>query len=892
MTKGVRTQVIFVASIVIFLVIASMPVAADNNSMSNAYTRSEGYHPDEYICYPDCSGSVDQYDWWKTYLYPGDEVTFTIYNQGTPSLVYVMLQCYSKTGSAIGSEVQIADHTSGSCGIININSEGYRYIRVRTLEGWGDDGTYYDLTVDIDDTNRDSDGDGYKDSEDDCDYSAGDSYEDQLGCPDADSDGWSDYGDDCPNNYWEHLDTDGDTYCDGEDEFPNDNTQWEDADGDGHGDNSWGNQGDHFPSDSTQWYDNDGDGWGDNADGNNPDHCRFVWGSSDEDRNGCPDTDRDGYSDPDQNALPHPDGTADAFPHDWNEWMDTDRDDYGDNSDDCVSTPGSSAYRLMESITSGAGPLAVEFSIFGEYGAELPDTKYSGLDLEEISFLEGNWSYAFTVGADTNSYLVPYLGCPDADGDGIDDSTDAFINDSTQWSDADGDGFGDNYPHPDWASYDLAYCQTILRNSINSGELTFYPRGFDVFFCTAWGLDNDLVSVQNSNFFTCLDGYTIPISWVNDGEEDCVGGEDEGVTLDTFEFYWNSRYYHYRDYDIGWAIPSATTGDACPLTPGSSTIDRFGCPDSDGDGYSDPDSTWQIVDGADNFIEDSSQHSDRDGDGFGDNISGTDGDSCPDSEGTSNVDRFGCQDTDGDGYSDPDDGWFPHPLGEGDSFAQDPTQWHDRDGDSYGDNPEGMLPDICPDEHGNLSGDTDRGCPDKDGDGVADHLDAFPEEKSQWSDSDSDGYGDNVNGTQPDSCPNAYGTSTEDRFGCPDSDGDGYSDMNGFLSTTLAKSREGDIGSILVLSILPMSLVAILLLTFVVRKKKGRKPVISEEKAWLESEVHSEGQFIDDPLASQTDVQSTPPPIPPGWVEHYDQQGNLYYYNAETQESRWDRPQL
>ncbi len=890
MDRGLYRSLTIATSVVLMLLLVSIPVAADNNTMAEAYFRSEGFHGDEYVCYPDCSGTVDQYDWWKTTLYSGDEVTFRIYNQGTPNYVYIMLQCYGKTGNAVGSEVQIGDNSYGSCGIANINSEGYRYIRVWTLDGWGNDATYYDLTITIDKTNRDRDGDGYKDSVDDCVTSYGDSYEDLVGCPDADNDGWSDYGDDCPNNYWEHLDTDGDSICDGEDEFPNDNTQWVDDDDDGHGDNAWGNQGDYFPNDSTQWYDNDGDGWGDNSDGNNPDHCRFVYGESYEDRNGCPDSDYDGYSDPDGNSPAHPIGNSDAFPFDWSEWWDSDSDDYGDNSDDCVNSAGSSAYRLMESITSGAGPLAVEFSIWGQDGDELPDSKYSGLDLDEISFIEGEWSYAFSVGADSNSYLVPYLGCADSDGDGIEDSTDAFENDPTQWSDADGDGFGDNYPHPDIALFDISNCQSELRSSINAGELTAFPRGFDVFFCSAWGAENDLMSAAASQQFECSDGTLIPISWVNDGWDDCDDGEDEGVVLETSSFNWTSRYYHYRDFDIGWAIPSASNGDACPLTPGTSTVDRFGCPDSDGDGFSNPDSTWNTTDGGDRYEDDSSQHSDSDGDGFGDNISGTEGDSCPTIDGTSTVDRFGCVDSDEDGYSDSDSNWISHPNGTADAFNNDATQWHDRDGDRFGDNSGGVLPDICPDEFGKLSGEDDRGCPDEDNDGVADHLDAFPAETSQWSDTDSDGYGDNKNGTQPDSCADSFGTSTADRFGCPDSNGDGYSDMNGFLPTTLAKGSGGDVGSILILSILPMLLVAVLIITIMVRKNKNEDPTTLEDKVWETTSDSSIESGTTPSAPQQSMMQSPPPPVSSDWVEQNDPQGNIYYYNPSTQESRWDKP--
>ena len=42
-------------------------------------------------------------------------------------------------------------------------------------------------------------------------------------------------------------------------------------------------------------------------------------------------------------------------------------------------------------------------------------------------------------------------------------------------------------------------------------------------------------------------------------------------------------------------------GDDCPDIWGNSTVDRQGCLDSDGDGYSDPDVNWTIENGADAF---------------------------------------------------------------------------------------------------------------------------------------------------------------------------------------------------------------------------------------------------------------------------------------------------
>ena len=145
---------------------------------------------------------------------------------------------------------------------------------------------------------------------------------------------------------------------------------------------------------------------------------------------------------------------------------------------------------------------------------------------------------------------------------------------------------------------------------------------------------------------------------------------------------------------------------------------------------------------------------DTDGDGFGDKI-----DIFP-SEFTQ------WTDADGDGYGDNPNGYF------GDKFPTDSSQWADADNDGYGDNVEGTNGDLFPNNSEQWS--------DSDGDGYGDNAnglegDKFKDEPSQWFDSDQDGYGDNPNGITPDECPNTNGFSKEDRFGCLDSDLDGYS---------------------------------------------------------------------------------------------------------------------
>ena len=111
----------------------------------------------------------------------------------------------------------------------------------------------------------------------------------------------------------------------------------------------------------------------------------------------------------------------------------------------------------------------------------------------------------------------------------------------------------------------------------------------------------------------------------------------------------------------------------------------------------------------------------------------------------------------------------------GDAFPNDVTQQTDSDQDGYGDNASGTLPDGCPSDYGlSLRGEL-FGCLDGDGDGWADSIDAYPAEISQWNDSDGDGFGDSLIGLRGDACPTEFGPSHEDRFGCPDNDSDGWS---------------------------------------------------------------------------------------------------------------------
>jgi hypothetical protein len=177
-------------------------------------------------------------------------------------------------------------------------------------------------------------------------------------------------------------------------------------------------------------------------------------------------------------------------------------------------------------------------------------------------------------------------------------------------------------------------------------------------------------------------------------------------------------------------------GDGRDSFPADSTQQS----DRDYDGYGD--NPWGY--NGDKFPDDYTQHEDSDGDGYGDNQYGNNPDKCP-------SDYTQWLDNDGDGYC--DSSWGNDP----DAFPNDATQWRDSDGDGYGDNPSGNNADDFPDDSTQYR--------DSDGDGYGDspygnNPDAFRNEPTQWKDSDEDGYGDNSNGFDGDFC---LGTSSDER---------------------------------------------------------------------------------------------------------------------------------
>ena len=262
----------------------------------------------------------------------------------------------------------------------------------------------------------------------------------------------------------------------------------------------------------------------------------------------------------------------------------------------------------------------------------------------------------------------------------------------------------------------------------------------------------------------------------------------------SYEYLWNPINNITTDFptndfiNTNWAPKSAISFDSGINTTQTNWLLTYSLRNVNGKEPMDYGILWSdldrdgVKDSIDIFPYDSSQHSDNDGDGYGDSFSGNLPDSCPSEYGNSTIDRLGCSDFDGDGWSDTRD-YFPN----------DRTQWNDSDFDGYGDNYLGNFPDSCPQTFGESTEDG-YGCMDSDGDGWSDFSDSFDFDSSQWNDSDNDGFGDLLIGFQGDSCPEEIGNSTLDVFGCLDSDGDGWSDDGDDLpqNPTQWIDRDGD----------------------------------------------------------------------------------------------------
>ena len=463
---------------------------------------------------------------------------------------------------------------------------------------------------------------------------------------------------------------------------------------------------DPFDNDITQWSDRDGDGYGDNpAPATTPDQCPFQAGNATQNnKTGCPDNDGDGYANSD-----------DEFPNDISQWYDTDGDRLGDNWGDTSWNISRQAHWSGQWVLNATNADRFPFD-FDNDGFEDSTLSLAISPFDDCMALFGSSS-------------IIKMGCPDTDYDGYPDTNDSFTSDPTQWSDSDDDSFGDNYGNSSWNSSRNQSWPGIWVSGAGSQDACPIISGnstSDVYGC----IDND------------GDGYSVYSDYNDSDPNDWSDSDNDSV---------------------------GDNSDICRFLSGNMTApSKLGCPDSDGDNYSDDDdmfpydpTEWNdtdydgIGDNSDWAPIDRAESKDSDGDGVGDNsdvfpnnvneTKDSDGDGIGDNSDVFPNDSGESKDSDGDGVGDNED-----------DFPTNSNEFKDSDGDGIGDNSD--VFDFNPDETA-----------DSDGDGIGDNADAFPNDANETLDSDKDGLGDNA-----DNCPLESGSKFTIPTGCPDSDRDGY----------------------------------------------------------------------------------------------------------------------
>ncbi|MAE38765.1 MAG: hypothetical protein CL969_03930 [Euryarchaeota archaeon] len=420
-----------------------------------------------------------------------------------------------------------------------------------------------------------------------------------------------------------------------------------------------------------------------------------------------------------------------------------------------------------------------------------------------------NWdSFDWTIDSDAD-------GCRDSDEDDDDDSDGVLDID---------DSCSTLLTHKNWTAndandYDRDGCHDLIEDDDDDGD------GVDdsVDDCAFAPHDRYWVSSPSTDY----DGDGCR----DEGEEETDRDNDGVLDLDdscmTGQLNWTSgaandhdgdgcRDVDEDDDDDGDGIidfyddctPMATNWDSS----GEQDLDNDGCRDVDEDDDDDGDGINDDVDtcprGSIGWT--SGNITDNDGDGCrdaGEDLD-DDGDLIPDLEddcskgitgwiSTSDIDadRDGCRDADEDWDDDGDGLWefdlqgnvIDHCPGTPllqiqfiDNFGCSPSQADD-DGDGIQN-----ADDECPSEAPPEGMDRDEnGCTDDfDQDGVKDDVDAFPNDSTQTIDSDGDGFGDNLGGTNPDACPNTPTQWIENisSYGCAweESDDDEDTLLNGY----------------------------------------------------------------------------------------------------------------
>ncbi|OUS25774.1 hypothetical protein A9Q99_20175 [Gammaproteobacteria bacterium 45_16_T64] len=643
----------------------------------------------------------------------------------------------------------------------------------------------------------DTDGDGTPDSQDAFPTDPAESA-------DTDNDGVGDNADAFPNDPAETVDSDGDGVGDNADVFPNDAAESADTDSDGVGDNA-----DAFPNDPTEITDLDNDGIGDNADlDRDNDTVNNDLDAFPNDPSETTDTDNDGVGDnsdpnpllPDStliscinaggNEYIHSDGrifSADQLFTGGSAGVTSHQIDGTENDelfaserwkDFSYSIPAGAAGKYTvellfaevyyQATTDLGGPgsrvfdiliegnvVADNFDILAEVASKTALEKLYPLDVADgvvdIAFgVEADWPKLSAV------CLYSGLKVPDADNDGVPDSTDAFPNDPAESVDSDNDGVGDNadvFPNDPAETKDLDSDGTgdnadldVDGDGVNN-DIDAMP--FDATESAdtdgdGWGDNSDIdPNYPNYELVSCVNAggsaYSASGGIAYAADVNFSGGNTATEAFDISNTLDDVLYQSERWGDFSYSIP-VTDVHTYTLELQFAEIFHGTSSASGGPGSRvfDVVVEGQTVRSAFDILQNNAAQ-----EAVVEQVvlDITDGDidvsfnmaiDWPKLSAYCVYKGLKLPDQDNDGTPDSFD-----------AFPNDPTEQQDSDSDGVGDNADAFPND--PTESADLDNDGtgDNTDTDRDGDGVDNDVDLFPYDPTESADTDGDGFGDN-----------------------------------------------------------------------------------------------------------------------------------------------------
>ena len=454
---------------------------------------------------------------------------------------------------------------------------------------------------------------------------------------------------------------------------------------------------------------------------------------------------------------------------------DSDGDGVRDPLDNCPTTPnadqadadGDGVGDACDNAPNMANPSQTDTD--GDGTGDAADTDDDG---DGVADSEDAFPLDASENTDTDGDGIGDSADTDDDADGVPDTTDnAPLTSNTDQLDTDSDGIGDIVdPDDDNDGYSDADEITCGSDPLLASSLPADTDSDGIANCIDTDDDND--GYLDTDEITCgsdpLDATSKPLDTDSDGIANCIDTDDDNDSYLDENDAFPLDATEWLDTDADGTGNNADTDDdndgqtdvhemACgsdPLLASSMSLDTDGdtipdCVDTDDDNDG-------VIDTSDVFPLDPSEWTDTDVDGIGNNA-----DTDDDNDGQSDYNELVCGSDPLDQYSkssDIDSDSIPDcvdedkdgdgVLNDQDAFPEDSSESVDTDGDGLGDNFE----------------------VDDDNDGVLDNMDAFPLDPSESKDSDGDGIGDNAD---------------------PDDNNDGFEDNKLFSSGVLTPRSGG-----------------------------------------------------------------------------------------------------